>query len=164
MFFLILFSLGLAGCNEVSYESNCVSSEPNSSPSIEDNSSSKESITPSVKPSEPSITPSEPSQEPELEKMYITIDDFNQDIDSSVYLISTITGKIKDKFYIEAEDDAFEINDVSSTLFSKCVVGDKVEFELMIQNGEVEIIDIEGNIFKNNQEARITISDGIMKL
>ena len=26
---------------------------------------------------------------------------------------------------------------------------------------EVEIIDIEGNIFKNNQEARITISDGI---
>ena len=52
--FLLLLTLGLAGCNEVS-------SELNSSPSIEDNSSSKESITPSVKPSEPSTIPSEPS-------------------------------------------------------------------------------------------------------
>ena len=66
--FLLLLTLGLAGCNEVS-------SELNSSPSIEDNSSSKESITSSVKPSEPSTIPSEssdipsePSQEPEPEK------------------------------------------------------------------------------------------------
>ena len=201
--FLLLLTLGLAGCNEVS-------SELNSSPSIEDNSSSKESITPSVKPSEPSTIPSEssdipsePSQEPEPEKTYITIDDLNQNTDSTVYLISTITGKLKDKFYIEADNDAFEINNVSSALFSKCVVGDEVEFELTIQNEkieikglkvlssnndvsntisldslanlqdnlyrkvnipEVEIINIEGNVFKPNQEARITVSDGINEI
>ena len=137
MLFMLFFALGLAGCNDVSSESNSVSSEPNSSPSIEDSSSSKESITPSVKPSEPSITPSESVpdsaidssesiSESEPEKVYISIADLDKDTDESVYLVTYITGKVNDKIYIESDGQAFEIDNVPVVQFSKCRVGDKV--------------------------------------